>query len=365
MAPKMPTLGYEPKKSPMPKVIVTALVIGLGAGGAFWWKNHRAPPADAGADATAPKKTLFGKMMQKMTGADASVSPEEVAQAAAPVAPTPPPPPTPQDRLKQSGLKAITTTINGPLESAIVEKAGPEVGPALTQVVTRTLVWWVRVPDEILRGDRLSVLYEERENEEPVVHAVIFESQKTGKTHKAFLYKAPHDTWARFFEPDGSELEERLQSAPLDDYEQVTSRLRDGRHHQGVDFKTPEGTPVRATFDGVVRRKNWHTRANGNSLEIAGASGRSAIFLHLSEIADSIRPGVHVHKGEVLGKSGNTGHSFAPHLHYQLMSGAHRAVDPFVKEAVVRRALAESDREGFETEMRKLESLLSSVVAGK
>ncbi|MBX5483497.1 MAG: M23 family metallopeptidase [Myxococcaceae bacterium] len=263
------------------------------------------------------------------------------------------------------GLKLLQTSIEGPLESAIVAEAGSEIGPALTQVVTRTLVWWVRVPDDLLRGDRLSVLYEVRPDQEPLVHAVRFESGKTGRTHKAFLFKPASETYPRFYEPDGRELELRLADAPLDDYEQVTSRLRDGRHHQGVDFKCPEGTPVKATFDGVITRRNWNVRGNGNSIELRDAKRqRYALYLHLSEIADFVRPGVRIHKGQVLGRTGNTGHSFAPHLHYQLMGGHQKALDPFLATRTVRRHVPDEERARFEAEVRKLDALLEPPIAG-
>ncbi len=78
----------------------------------------------------------------------------------------------------------------------------------------------------------------------------------------------------------------RLENSPLDDYEQVTSLLRDGRRHKGVDFKAAVGTPVKAPFTGVVKRKNWNFSSNGNCLELEelGGKRRRALFLHLSEL---------------------------------------------------------------------------------
>ena len=79
--------------------------------------------------------------------------------------------------------------------------------------------------------------------------------------------------FARFYEPEGTDLELRLDPSPLDGWEQITSLLKDGRKHKGVDFKTPVGTPVKATFDGTITRKNWFFRGNGNSLEVTEATG--------------------------------------------------------------------------------------------
>jgi murein DD-endopeptidase MepM/ murein hydrolase activator NlpD len=259
-------------------------------------------------------------------------------------------------------------TINGPLESAIVSSAGKEVGNALTQVVNRSLVWWLRVPQDLVKGDTLAVVYETREGQEPLVHAVRFTSRKLGKTLEAWRFQPKEGAFARFFQTDGSELEERLVDSPLDNWEQITSLLRDGRKHKGVDFKTPVGTPVKATFDGTITRRNWNFRGNGNSIEVqeSGGQGRTAMFLHLSELPKgSALPGQKVKKGEVLAKSGNTGHSFAPHLHYQLMKGE-TVLDPFTSHATMRVQLPASDKVGFEAQVAKLKALMpaETVVGG-
>jgi murein DD-endopeptidase MepM/ murein hydrolase activator NlpD len=255
-------------------------------------------------------------------------------------------------------------TVNGPLESAIIEQAGPQVGPALTQVLTRALVWWIAVPGELLRHDRIDVLYEERPNEEPVVHAIRFESNKTGKTYTAWRFKAKGDDFPRMYGSDGAELEMRLSPAPVDQYEQVTSLLRDGRRHKGVDFKTPVGTKVKATFDGEVTRRNWNFRGNGNCLEITENGGRrKALFLHLSELSPEMKLGTHVKTGQVIAASGNTGHSFAPHLHYQMMSSNDRVLDPFEQHKTVRKMLPSDSKPEFDEEVRRMESLLGAKVA--
>ncbi len=172
----------------------------------------------------------------------------------------------------------------------------------------------------------MDVLYEMRPGEEPLVHAVRFTSNKTGQTHRAYRFQAAGDNNPRYYLPSGEELELRLEHSPLDDYEQVTSLLRDGRRHKGVDFKTAVGTPVKAPFTGVVRRKNWNFRFNGNCVELeeVGGKRRRALFLHLDELPRSLKVGDRFAVGSMLGRSGNTGRSFAPHLHYQL-DGRRRA----------------------------------------
>lgn len=361
--PEMPTLGApEPKQPPIAQVAIIAAVVGTVSGVA-WWVTHRPVEPAPQAEAAAPTAPAAPAEAPVAAAAPAPIAADVRAPAAgAPTAPAPaaaPALPPLAVAKEKSGLKAFTATIAGPLETAVVAQVGRELGGPLTQVVTRSLVWWLKVPGDLLKGDTLTAVYEEREGQEPLVHAVRFTSRKLGKTFEAFRYQPKGSAHPRFFQPDGTTLEEQLADAPIDDYEQITSLLRDGRRHKGVDFKAPVGTPVRATFDGVIARKNWNFRGNGNSLEIeeSGGQGRTALFLHLSEIPKSVKPGDKVKRGQVLAKSGNTGRSFAPHLHYQLMKGT-TVIDPFESHKTSRDALPQADRADFDAQVAKLEALM-------
>ncbi|MFY1827751.1 M23 family metallopeptidase [Myxococcus fulvus] len=348
MRPNLPTLGAPPKRSPIGPVVAVSLILGGAAGGVWWWKQRM---ATATQEAAVTQATT-----------DAAATPDAGGLAAAPTAPA-----VPTDPVKAAGMERASMRIDGPLETAFVNSAGADVGPALAQVVTRTLVWWVAVPNEILRGDTLDVLFQRRPNEEPLVHAVRFTSAKLGKTMSAYRFQGSSESTPRYYLSSGDELELRLEKSPVDDYEQVTSLLRDGRRHKGVDFRTPVGTPVKAPFAGVVKRKNWNWSSNGNCLELieTGGKGRRALFLHLDEVSKDIQAGTRFNVGQVIARSGNTGRSFAPHLHYQLMQGEEKVLDPFDQHKTYRRALAATHKTAFDDEVRRLEGLLGTSVAGK
>ncbi|MFZ5444955.1 MAG: M23 family metallopeptidase [Myxococcota bacterium] len=353
----MPTLGAPPKQSPVIPIAVTAVVVGVLSGGLFWLRSR---PAEAAPMTEAPATAAPASPAEPAVAAQPAVAPPAVADAvAAPTTPTPTPSPAPAPTPRADGVKRFTVTINGPLESAIVSSEGKDVGTALTQVVNRSLVWWLRVPQDLVKGDSLSVIYEPRDGQEPLVHAVRFTSRKLGRSFEAYRFKASTESFARYYQADGSELEERLVDSPIESWEQVTSLLRDGRRHKGVDYKAPVGTAVKATFEGVVARKNWNFRGNGNSIEIkeSGGQGRSALYLHLSELPKSLHVGQRIKKGEVFAKSGNTGRSFAPHLHYQLMNGE-KVIDPFDAQRTTRVSLPASERPAFEKRKAELEAQL-------
>jgi murein DD-endopeptidase MepM/ murein hydrolase activator NlpD len=323
-----------------------------------------APAPAAGAAPAVPPAAPGSQPASVPVAASAPAPASSPAARTAPSAPASAPGPAaarPRDgALARAGLKRLRVEVNGPLETAVVQEVGAALGPRLVQVVVRTLVWWLAVPAEVVRGDLLEALYEERVGEDPIVYAVRYQSQKQGRRYRAYRFKPAGSQWPHCYAPDGEELERRFTHPPLDDYEQVTALVHDGRRHKGVDFKTSVGTPVRSPFEARVVRKNWHFRGNGNSLELheVGGRGVTALFLHLAE-PPSVAVGARVARGQVVGQSGNTGHSFAPHLHFQLMQGQ-KVLDPFATLPAHRRKLPARDQALFATEMARLDTLLGA-----
>lgn len=291
---------------------------------------------------------------------EAKAEPNEPAVAAQPMMETivepelvaPPPYPEPEMVLEARDVappsptphEYVSMTIERSLEASFVAATEPRLGAQLTQVTKRVLVWWMDVRRDLRRGDRLEVVYETREDAEPVVHAIWMHSQKLGKPRAAVLFHADGEPFARWYDEEGREIEERLKNSPIESYEQVTSLLRDGRRHKGVDFKAPVGQAIVAPFSGRVLRRNWSRRRNGTCLQIVDDRTKTeAYFLHLDSIPRNIRPGTRVKKGQLLARSGNTGRSTAPHLHYQLEKNG-RVVDPFRFHETWRKRLSQEDR---------------------
>ena len=94
--------------------------------------------------------------------------------------------------------------------------------------------------------------------------------------------------------------------------------LRVSRMHAGVDFPTPVGTPLYATGDGrisFVGPKGGY----GNVIEVEHPlAGKLTRYAHLARVADGVRVGTLVQRGQTIAYSGNTGLSTAPHLHYEV-----------------------------------------------
>lgn len=93
---------------------------------------------------------------------------------------------------------------------------------------------------------------------------------------------------------------------------------RHRRMHRGVDLGYPEGTPVAAAWDGIVRisKGTANTGGYGNLVVIRHENGLETYYGHLSRRL--VNPGQMVKAGDIIGLGGNTGRSYGSHLHFEV-----------------------------------------------
>lgn len=94
--------------------------------------------------------------------------------------------------------------------------------------------------------------------------------------------------------------------------------------HNGVDFWIPEGTPMQATAAASVLRVGFEAGGFGNFVLLRHAWGES-IYAHLSGV--DVSQGQKLAAGQVFGRSGNTGGSTGPHLHFAIRINPYRRTD--------------------------------------
>ena len=95
-----------------------------------------------------------------------------------------------------------------------------------------------------------------------------------------------------------------------------------------IDIAMPVGTPVHAARGGVVMDVEEDFNSGGVNLEKFGDKanhvrilhddGTMALYAHLDLASVNVRPGARVRAGEKIARSGNTGFSSGPHLHFAL-----------------------------------------------
>ncbi|CAM5304867.1 transglycosylase family protein [Streptomyces atroolivaceus] len=89
-------------------------------------------------------------------------------------------------------------------------------------------------------------------------------------------------------------------------------------YHTGVDFPVPTGTSVKAVASGKVVSAGW-AGAYGYEVVIRHDDGRYSQYAHLSSL--HVREGQQVGSGQRIARSGSTGNSSGPHLHFEIRTG--------------------------------------------
>lgn len=95
--------------------------------------------------------------------------------------------------------------------------------------------------------------------------------------------------------------------------------------HSGLDFAAPQGTPIYATADGVVKLSGNIGNGYGNYVVINHGYGYETLYAHQYRI--KVKTGQRVKRGEQIGWVGSTGKSTGPHLHYEVHKNG-RKMDP-------------------------------------
>ncbi len=206
-------------------------------------------------------------------------------------------------------------------------------------------------------GDTIRVLF----NGIGTKAAITAAEFNTSRNGKISMYRHP-DT-GNLYEEDGYKPTTGVfRRFPVNGNLQVSSpfnprRLNPVRRkiapHNGVDFRMPVGTSVYAPSDGVVTYASY-MRGGGYTIIIKHMGAYSTVYMHLSKM--TVKKGQRVHLGQLIAKSGNTGRSTGPHLHYEIRIND-RSVDPLkVDLPSGSQRLAQERRSKFESTVKILKS---------
>lgn len=86
--------------------------------------------------------------------------------------------------------------------------------------------------------------------------------------------------------------------------------------HNGVDLLASVGTEVIAVANGIVAEVARSDRGRGNQIVIEHWGGYKTVYSHLGDLL--VRKSQQIKQGTVIARVGNSGLSFAPHLHFEV-----------------------------------------------
>lgn len=146
------------------------------------------------------------------------------------------------------------------------------------------------------------------------LNQILLEKQKLEEQISRF-----HEQYAKS-EVNSGKYSKGKYNWPLPGFNHISSPWGGRRHHKGVDISGPGiyGAPIIAVADGVVIKSNstnsWGS-GWGYHVMISHGNGYATQYAHCSSINVSV--GQSVKAGQVIGRVGNTGHSFGAHLHFE------------------------------------------------
>lgn len=272
--------------------------------------------------------------------------------------------PEPEGVAQAAGTHRFTAEVRSSL-SATFQSAEGTSPAALSAVFSRLFVWDVDFRRDIHKGDRVDVLYLQDRGTEPTILAARLVLEP-GTPHERELvaarFQAPGDRFPSYWDEAGQEVERRLIAGPVESYEQIATLIKLRPSHEGMDFKTPIGTPVVAPRAGKVTRVDWEAEVNGQCVEVRYSDGVLARFTHLNERA--VEPGQSFSAGTQLGASGNTGRSVVAHLHYELERGG-KILDPVNYHGTLQRKIQPEAMPRYARELGDLLSQLDGKLAAR
>ena len=200
---------------------------------------------------------------------------------------------------------------------------------------------------DVQPGDRFELLVEKQYRDGHVFAGygpiLAAEFDNAGRRFRAVWFTPPGGA-PGYYDDRGASMRRFFLHSPLKFQPVVTSGfsrnrlhpvLREYRPHLGVDYRAPIGAAVIAVADGVVVEAGMSGGA-GRMVHLRHVNGFESEYLHLSTM--TVRVGMHVRQGDVIGRVGMSGLATGPHLDYRLKKNG-----AFINPLTAQRAMPPAD----------------------
>ena len=224
---------------------------------------------------------------------------------------------------------------------------------------------------DIRKQDKFQIMYEIFIDENKKViktGEIIFANLKLSGENNS-LYYFDKDGSEGHYDKNGKSIQKALMKTPINGA-RLSSSFGMRKHpidgfnkmHQGTDFAAPEGTPIMASGNGIIKKAGW-CGGGGNCIKIRHNSSYETIYAHMLKFNNGIKIGVRIKQGQIIGYVGSTGKSTGPHLHYEVIFNGKKINSQKLK-LPSGKVLKGDQRKLFETKKIKLEVLKSEKIIG-
>ena len=224
---------------------------------------------------------------------------------------------------------------------------------------------------DIRKKDKFQIMYEVFLNEKKKIiesGEILFANLKLSGQDNS-LYYFNNDGNDGHYDKNGKSVQKALMKTPINGA-RLSSSFGMRKHpidgfnkmHRGTDFAAPQGTPIMASGNGIIKKSGW-CGGGGNCIKIRHNSTYETIYAHMSKFARGIKTGVRVKQGQTIGYVGSTGKSTGPHLHYEVIINGKKVNSQKLK-LPSGKILKGEERKLFETTKIKLDVLKSEKIIG-
>ena len=222
-------------------------------------------------------------------------------------------------------IQVAEKSVSGVIVSTLAESLSEQgLSPELTNRFVDVFAWQVDFY-HLQKNDRYKLIYEEEQVEGRTIGirgitGIYFEQNNT----RYYAFAFDQGNGIDYFDEQGKSLRKAFLKYPIE-FTRISSRFSKKRFHPiakvfkphlGTDLSAPPGTPIRSVGDGVVLEARYNSRS-GRYVKVKHNDTYTTGYLHMSRIASSIKPGIRVKQGQVIGFVGSTGWATGPHLCYR------------------------------------------------
>ncbi len=234
--------------------------------------------------------------------------------------------------------------------------------------------WQIDLSRQLRAGDAFRFAFERQRRPDGSMRTgrlLAAELVNDGRSLHAVWFRPEGEDFGDWYDLEGRSVRRAFLKKPLR-LAYISSRfsnrrfhpiLRVWRAHRGVDYAADSGSPVEATGQGVVARREV-SDSYGRFIDLRHANGYLTRYAHLRAWASGTAPGASVAQGQVIGYVGMTGMATGPHLHYEMHRDG-RPIDPLAVDLPAGDSVPSADRERWRRERDERAGLLLRLVGAE